>query len=152
MGTLNPFLYSKAQLCKFLIILLYLSQSTSHGGAPVSQFEAWAMAHKGKATSDVHYNPKDPPEAYSNSSVHTCLTEYTAMAREVHGPEYDPTSEDLDGEVVMRLGGGKKHGRYWIGDGAIDPARTRPLSQIRARSTSSSPAIRTRPDYTQHTV
>jgi len=152
MGTLNPFLYSKAQLCKFLIILLFLSQSASHGGAPVSQFEAWAMAHKGKATSDVHYNPEDPPEAYSNSSVHTRLTEYTAMAREVHGPEYDPTSEDLDGEVVMRLGGGKKHGRYWIGDGAIDPTRTRSLSEIRARSTSSSPAIRTRPDCTQHTV
>jgi len=119
---------------------------------PVSQFEAWAMAHKGKATSDVHYNPENPPEAYSNSSVHTRLTEYTAMAREVHGPEYDPTSEDLDGEVVMRLGGGKKHGQYWIGDGAIDPARTRSLSEIRARNTSSSPAIRTWPDCTQHTV
>jgi len=130
MGTLNPFLYSKAQLCKFLIILLFLSQSASHGGAPVSQFEAWAMAHKGKATSDVHYNPKDPPEAYTNSSVHTRLTEYTTMAREVHGPEYDPTSEDLDGEVVMRLGGGKKHGQYWIGDGAINLARTRSLFEI----------------------
>jgi len=70
------------------------------------------MAHKGKATSDVHYNPEDSPEAYNNSSVHTRLTKYTAMAREVHGPEYDPTSVDLDGEVVMRLGGGKKHGRY----------------------------------------
>ena len=75
MGTLNPFLYSKAQLCKFLIILLFLSQSTSHGGASVSQFEAWAMAHKGKAMSDVHYNPEDPLEAYNNSSVHTRLTE-----------------------------------------------------------------------------
>ena len=34
------------------------------------------MAHKGKATSDVHYNLEDPPKAYSNSSVHTRLTEY----------------------------------------------------------------------------
>ena len=107
------------------------------------------MAHKGKATSDVHYNPEDPPEAYSNSSIHTRLTEYTAMAREVHGPEYDPTSEDLDGEVVMRLGGGKKHGRYWIGDSTIDTVSTPTLSPIRARSTSSSPAICPRPTATQ---
>jgi len=34
------------------------------------------------------------------------------MAREVHGLEYDPRTEDLDGEVVMRVGGGKKHGWY----------------------------------------
>jgi hypothetical protein len=34
------------------------------------------------------------------------------MARIVHGPEYDPTIQDLDGEVLMRVGGGKKHGRY----------------------------------------
>ena len=120
--------------------------------SPSSRRGQWPTRARRRPTSDVHYNPEDPPEAYNNSSVHTRLTEYTAMAREVHGPEYDPTSEDLDGEVVMRLGGGKKHGRYWIGDGAIDPARTRSLSEIRARSTSSSPAIRTRPDCTQHTV
>jgi hypothetical protein len=29
------------------------------------------MAHKGKVTSDVSYNPEDPPEAYSNSFVYT---------------------------------------------------------------------------------
>jgi hypothetical protein len=34
------------------------------------------------------------------------------MARTVHGPEYDLTIQDLDGEVLMRVGGGKKHGRY----------------------------------------
>ena len=110
------------------------------------------MAHKGKATSNVHYNPEDPPEAYSNSSIHTRLTEYTAMAREVHGPEYDPTSEDLDGEVVMRLGGGKKHGRMWIADGTIDSTAVPDLSTIRARSTSESPAIRTRPTIAQQRV
>jgi hypothetical protein len=70
------------------------------------------MAHKGKATSDVNYNPEDGPEAYSNASVHSCLSQYTSMAREVHGPEYDPSTENLDGEVIMRVGGGKKHGRY----------------------------------------
>jgi hypothetical protein len=102
------------------------------------------MAHKGKATSDVNYNPEDGPEAYSNATAHSRLSDYTLMAREVHGPDYDPTTEDLDGEVIMRVGGGKKHGRYWIADGAIDSSSTPTLSQIRARSTSASPAIRPR--------
>ena len=70
------------------------------------------MAHKGKATSDVDYNLEDGPEAYSNATVHNCLSKYTSMAREVHGSEYDLSTEDLDGEVIMRVGGGKKHGWY----------------------------------------
>ena len=44
----------------------------------------------------------------------------------------------------MRVGGGKKHGRYYIGDGLVDTASTPTLSQIRARSTANSPAIRPR--------
>jgi hypothetical protein len=86
------------------------------------------LAHKGKATSDVDYNPEDPPEAYSNATINSRLSQYTEMARMVHGPEYDPSTEDLDGEVVMRVGGGKKHGRYWLGDGTIDTAATPTLS------------------------
>jgi hypothetical protein len=81
------------------------------------------MSHKGKATSDVNYNPEDGPEAYSNLMVHTRLSAYTTMAREVHGPEFDPATEDLDGEVFMRVGGGKNHGRYWI----AEAQSTRPL-------------------------
>jgi hypothetical protein len=37
------------------------------------------MAHKGKATSDVTYNPDDGLEAYSNPTVYIRLSEYTAM-------------------------------------------------------------------------
>jgi hypothetical protein len=100
------------------------------------------MAHKGKATSDVTYNPDDGPEAYSNPAVYNRLHEYTAMAQEVHGPDYDLRTEDIDGEVLMRVGGGKVHGWYWIADGAIDSSSTPTQSQVQARSTSSSPAIR----------
>ena len=112
------------------------------------------MALKGKATSNVAYNPEDGPVAYNNVTVHNHLSEYTSMAREVHGPQYDPSTEDLDGEVVMRVGGGKKHGRYWIGDSAIDSASTPSLSQIRASSTSTStsPAIRPWQDTSHHRV
>ena len=110
------------------------------------------MAHKGKATTDVAYNPEDPPSVYSNESVHSRLDGYTSMVRAVHVPEYDPSAHDLDGEVVMRAGGGKKHGWFWIGDGTIDTASIPTLSQIRAWSTSSSPAIRPRPNSTRFQI
>ena len=93
------------------------------------------MSHKGKATSAVSYNPEDPPEAYTNPSVHTRISEYTSAARSIHGPEYDPSTEDFDAEIVMRVGGGKKYGRYWLGDDIIDSTSTPSLSQIRAWST-----------------
>jgi hypothetical protein len=113
---------------------------------------AYAMAHKGKATSDVSYNSEDPPSAYTNPTVHSRLNQYTEMARAVHGQDFDPSTQDFDGEIVMRVGGGKKHGRYWMGDGVIDTSSTPSLSQIRARSTSASPAIRPRPTTASHLV
>jgi hypothetical protein len=102
---------------------------------------AYAMAHKGKAMSDVAYNPEDPPEAYTNASIHSRHSEYTSVARLIHGPEYDPSTHDLDGEIIMRVGQGKKHGRFCLGDDVLDMASTPNLSTIRARSTSASPAI-----------
>jgi hypothetical protein len=117
-----------------------------------SIFSAYAMAHKGKATSDVTYNPDDGPEAYSNPTIYNRLYDYTAMAQEVHGPEYDPRTEQIDPDVLMRVRGGKRHGRYWIADGAIDSSSTPTLSQVRARSTSSSPAIRSRQDNSHHRI
>ena len=52
----------------------------------------------------------------------------------------------------MRARQGKKHGRFWLADSVIDTASTPSLSQIRARSMSESPAIRTRPTAAQHRV
>jgi hypothetical protein len=99
------------------------------------------MAHKGKATFDVTYNPDDGSKAYSNPAIYNRLHEYTTMAQEVHGPDYDPRTEDIDGVVLMTVGGGKRHGQYWIANRAIDSSSAPTLSQVRARSTSSSPAI-----------
>ena len=99
----------------------------------------------GKATADIEYDPDAPLEAYTNSSVHTRLSSYTEAARSVHGPGYDPrTEERLDPQLVMRVGQGKKHGRFWIDDGVLDMTST-PLHQLRAASTSSSVPIRQRP-------
>jgi len=100
----------------------------------------------GKATADIEYDPDAPVEVYTNSSVHTRLSSYTEAARSVHGPGYDPrTEERLDPQLMMRVGQGKKHGRFWIGDGVLDTASTPPLHQLRAASTSSSVPIRQRP-------
>jgi hypothetical protein len=95
------------------------------------------MAHKGKAMSDVTYNLKDEPKAYNNPSIRPRLCEYTTMTREVHGPEYDPKTEDINGDVLMRVGGSKIHGRYWIVDGEIDSSSSPTVSKVRAKSTSS---------------
>jgi hypothetical protein len=88
------------------------------------------MDHKGKATSNVSYNLDDPPEAYSNPTAYTRISEYTSATRPLHGDNYDPSYQDFDPEVVMRIGGGKKHGRYYLGDGLIDATSTPSLSQI----------------------
>jgi hypothetical protein len=110
------------------------------------------MAHKGKVTSDVSYNPEDPPEAYNNPSIYTRINEYTSAARSRHGDDYDPSSQDFDLEVVMRIGGGKKHGRYYLGDGIIDATSTPSLSQILARSTDTSIPICPRPETSQQRI
>ena len=110
------------------------------------------MSHKGKATPAVSYNPEDPPKAYTNPSVHTRISEYMSATRSVHGPQYDPSTKDFDAEIIMRVDGGKKHGRYWLGDGIIDSTSTPSLSQIRAWSMSEGPAIRPRPSASQQRV
>jgi hypothetical protein len=74
---------------------------------------AYALAHKGKATSlKVTYNPANRPEAYTNVSVHSKLSEYTSAAHEHHGEDFDLATQPLDIDLLMRLGGGKQHGRY----------------------------------------
>jgi hypothetical protein len=79
-------------------------------------------------------------------------TAFMTTAQEVHGPEYDPSTEQIDLDVLMRVGVGKRHGRYWIADGEIDSSSTPTLSQVRARSMGSSPAIRPRHDSSLHRI
>ena len=72
------------------------------------------MSHKGKATSDITYNKADPPEVYTNPTIQPRITRYNTMAREIHGPEFDPKIAPLSGEAIVRMGGGKKHGQYFV--------------------------------------
>ena len=140
-------LSSRAQFCIISYhMLLSFSQSAAHGGQLIGQLMAYALAHMGPARSNIEYNPDAGPEAYTNSSVHTRLTSYMEAARSVHGPNYDPrTKERLDPELVMRVGEGKKHGRFWLGDGVLNTGSTPPLNRLRAASTSSSVPMSQRP-------
>ena len=100
----------------------------------------------GPAKSNIEYNPDAGPEAYTNSSVHTRLSSYTEASRLVHGSDYDPrTEERLDPEIVMQVGEGKKHGRFWLGNSVLNTGSTPPLNHLRAASTSSSVPISQRP-------
>jgi len=112
------------------------------------------MSHKGPASSDVSFSMDDPPEAYTNTGVYDKVTAYAQAATQVHGPDYDPSTDDIDGDLVMTIGGGKKHGRYWIGNSVIDRSTTPTLSQIRASTTSVSnrPPICPQPEPAQHRV
>jgi hypothetical protein len=127
-------------------MLLSFSQSVAHGVPPIGQLTVYALAHMGPARSNIEYNPDVGLEAYTNSSVDTRLTSYTEAARSVHGSGYDPrTEERLDPEIMMRVGQGKKHGRFWLGDNILDTGSTLPLNCLRAVSTSSSVPISQRP-------
>ena len=127
-------------------MLLSFSQEAAHGGQPIGQLTTYALAHMGPAKSNIEYNPDAGPEAYTNSSVHTRLSSYTEASRLVHGSDYDPrTEERLDPELVMRIGQGKKHGRFYMGDGILEMGCTPPLNRLRAASTSSSVPISQRP-------
>jgi hypothetical protein len=86
----------------------------------------------------------DGPEAYNNPSFGRRIAEYTEACKQKYGEDYNPSEHDIDTDIVIGLGGGKKHGRLWIGDDIIDSSSLR-LADVRARWTESDPQIRARP-------
>jgi hypothetical protein len=106
----------------------------------------WILSHKGKATaSETNYNPDDPPEAYSNPFIHSRMNAYMKTGRQIHGPKWDPIRAQFDGEAVMRMGHGKKHGHYYMGDSILDTTTTTTLAMLKARDTGNDPPILPRP-------
>ncbi|XP_021308629.1 uncharacterized protein LOC110432471 [Sorghum bicolor] len=74
------------------------------------------------------------------------MAEYTSHTRARHGDDFDPATEPLDTEILMRAGGGKQHGRYYMAHSAIVPTTVPTLRQVRQASstTSSDVPIRAR--------
>jgi hypothetical protein len=86
----------------------------------------------------------DEPEVYNNPSFGRRIAEYTEACKQKYGEDYNPSEHDIDTDIVMALGGGKKHKRLWIGDGIIDSSSLR-LADVRTRRMESDPQIRARP-------
>ena len=158
MGTLvfisfvHSLMYSFS-LC--VIILVFFSQSQSHGGIVINEYVGYALAHKGRADDPNNvYSPADEAEAYTNPNAYEKMAEYTSHARARHGDDFDPATEPLDTEILMRAGGGKQHGRYYMAHSAIDPTTVPTLRQVRQASstTSSDVPIRARQPSFQVTI
>jgi hypothetical protein len=90
---------------------------------------------------ETTYNPDDPPEVYNNPSIHSRFTTYAETGRQIHGPEWDPIRAPFDGETVLRIGGGKKHGHYYMGDSLLDTTTTPTLAAVKAKDTGNAPPI-----------
>jgi hypothetical protein len=58
-----------------------------------------------------------------------------------HGEEKDHTTEPLYTDLVMRLGGGKQHGQYWMANSTIDLSSAPTMREIRRGGSSSSSYI-----------
>jgi hypothetical protein len=79
------------------------------------------------------------------------MVQYTEAARMRHGLTYDPAQQPLDTDILMRTGGGKQHGRYFIAHSAIDLATVPTLRQVRRSDSTTSFDVPIRPRQPSHT-
>ena len=122
--------------CLLIILFFLCSRHDVNGSlAMSSRHTLWLTWASGGSAED-----------YNNPNIHTHVTRYTEIGKALHGDTWDPATAPLSGEAIMRAGGGKKHGRYWLGDSVVDTASTPTLSQLRARTTDSTPPILPRPE------
>lgn len=84
-------------------------------------------------------------QQWINSQTGKKWEKYVEKMKEKHGPECDPFTAPYDPQVAMVAGEGRRNGRFAFANGAFDTTGTPTLSQIRARSVSSSPSIERRP-------
>ena len=105
-------------------------------------FSSFAMAHKGPYRTVKAYSEGDGVEAYTSAAAYHKMTAYSEVAKQLRGPEFDPSMEEMDPEALMISGGGKHHGALSMADGFVPCPET--LPQIKARQTSSAPTIRQR--------
>ena len=105
-------------------------------------FSSFAMAHKGPYRTVKAYSEGDGPSAYTSRAAYEKMTAYSEVAKQLRGPEFDPSQRPMDPEALMISGGGKSHGLVAMMDGFVPCPET--LPQIKARQMSSAPAIRQR--------
>ena len=115
-----------------VIVLVFSSQSDSHDGQVINEFTGCWLAHQGRATDPENvYDPARGTESITNPNIAENLVQYAQAVRARHGDTYDPSTAPLDTDTLMRLGGGKQHGRYLIAHSVIDPASVPSLREVR---------------------
>src|SRR5579859_5666376 len=157
--SLGGFMDAWVCFCRFIysislrvIILVFSLQSQAHDGQVINEYEGYVLSHRGRATDlDNVYSSADGPEAYTNPNAYEKMVQYTEAARMRHGPTYDLARQPLDTDILMRTGGGKQHGRYFIAHSAIDPATVPTLRQVRRSDSTTSSDVPKRPRQPSHT-
>jgi hypothetical protein len=107
-------------------------------GSTASLFRIWGDKRKKK-------NKNDGTMMWVRKIAEAKDKKYQAKYAETHDTEANPETEPFDPEVAMHAGEGKKHGRLFVYDGAVDPKTIPSLRQIKHGSTSSLPAIEPHP-------
>ena len=105
-------------------------------------YQAYYMAKLASAAKAKPYDPATPESSYNLSTAER-KKKYDAGFKSKQGPDADPSSVDLDPEVIIATGEGRKRGRPALGASAF-PLDPESLSSYRARSTSSSLQIQRR--------
>jgi hypothetical protein len=94
----------------------------------------YALAQKGRVDDPNNvYSTADEAEAYTNPNAYEKMADYATAARARHGDDFDPATEPLDTEILMRAGGGKQHDWYYMAHNAIDPTTVPTLRQCDRR-------------------
>jgi hypothetical protein len=66
----------------------------------------------GPVKSGVVFNSDAPTQAYSDLSIHAKVRDYAKVVRALHGSDHNLSTEPLEIDVIVRLGQGRKHGRF----------------------------------------
>lgn len=100
------------------------------------------MAKLASAEKAKPYDPATPESSYDKPTLER-KKKYDGGFKGTRGPDADPSSEDLNPEVILATGEGMKHGRPAVGASSY-PLDAESLANYRARSTSSSLQIQRR--------
>jgi hypothetical protein len=73
----------------------------------------------------------DGAEAYTNPNAYEKMADYATAARARYGDDFNPATEPLNTEILMRAGEGKQHGRHYMAHSAIDPTTMPTFRQVR---------------------
>jgi len=74
----------------------------------INEFTGYVLSHQGKATDPENiYDPANGADTFTNPNAYEKVVQYTEAVRKRHGEAYDPATDPLNTDVLMRTGGGE---------------------------------------------